>query len=295
MPSGRNWANFFYVNLAFLIYIFAIFYFNQMEEIKSNWSLYRCNPLYMPFADNVENNFTYCIQNMQTSYMGYLLQPLTYLTSSMTDVLGNFMSEINFVRAMFDKIRTFIATIIQSVFGVFLNLIIEFQKITISIKDLMGKTIGIMVTIMYVLDGSLKTMGSAWNGPSGQMVRTLGKCFHPNTMISLKNGKKVKMKDVELGAILENGSVVESVMKINNKNDKLCFYSVYDTLNNRVIYVTGSHYVFDNSVNKFVKVENYTKAYKTDIQTEWFSCLITNDHKIQIGSELFWDWDDYLI
>jgi hypothetical protein len=32
----------------------------------------------------------------------------------------------------------------------------------ISIKDLVGKILGIVVTILYILDGSLKTMNSTW-------------------------------------------------------------------------------------------------------------------------------------
>ena len=41
---------------------------------------------------------------------------------------------------------------------------------------------------MYVMDGSIKTMNSTWNGPPGQLVRALGKCFHPYTNIKLENG-----------------------------------------------------------------------------------------------------------
>ena len=70
-------------------------------------------------------------------------------------MLGGFMGEINNVRAMFNKVRTFITSTIQSVFGVFLNLVIEFQKITISINDLIGKIIGTMVSLMYILSGNL--------------------------------------------------------------------------------------------------------------------------------------------
>ena len=69
MPSGKNWINFIYINLAFGIYIAGVFYFSQLAEIKANWPLYRCNPMYMPLADNVESNFTYCIQNMQSDYI----------------------------------------------------------------------------------------------------------------------------------------------------------------------------------------------------------------------------------
>lgn len=293
MPSGKNWVNFIYVNIAFAIYIAGVFYYNQVSQIKSNWPLYRCNPMYMFLADDIEENFTYCVQNMQTSFMGYLLQPLTFITTSLTTMLGGFMGDIQNIRAMFNKIRTFFSSIIQSIFGVFLNLIIEFQKITIGIKDLIGKTIGIMVSLMYVMDGSIKTMNSTWNGPPGQLVRALGKCFHPLTEVKLKNGQFKCMKDIDLGDILEDGSIVESVMKIDNKKESIPFYSI--NTENGDILVTGSHLVFDKENNTFIKVQDYKKATLTDIKFDWFSCLITDTHKIPIKDEIFWDWEDHFV
>jgi hypothetical protein len=296
MPSGKNWVNFVYVNLAFAIYIAGVFYYNQVAEIKAQWPLYRCNPLYMPLADDVQSNFVYCVQSMQTNFMGYLLEPLTFLTSSINYILGDFLDAINMVRAMFNKIRTFISSIIQSVFGVFLNLVIEFQKITIGIKDLIGKTIGIMTTLMYVIDGSVLTMQSTWNGPPGQLVKALGKCFYPNTIVKLQNGETKAMKDIDLGDILENGAVVESVMKIDNKKERNPLYVIYKGgVNEENIYVTGSHLVFDAKKNKYVKVENYDKAVLSKVETEWFSCLITSNHTISIGTQLFWDWEDHYV
>ena len=293
MPSGKNWVNFIYVNIAFAIYIAGVFYYNQVAQIKSNWPLYRCNPMYMFLADDIEENFTYCVQNMQTSFMGYLLQPLTFITTSLTTMLGGFMGDIQNIRAMFNKIRTFFSSIIQSIFGVFLNLIIEFQKITIGIKDLIGKTIGIMVSLMYVMDVSIKTMNSTWNGPPGQLVRALGKCFHPLTEVKLKNGQFKCMKDIDLGDILEDCSIVESVMKIDNKKESIPFYSI-NTKNGNIL-VTGSHLVFDKENNTFIKVQDYKKAKLTDIKFDWFSCLITDTHKIPIKDEIFWDWEDHFV
>jgi hypothetical protein len=296
MPSGKNWINFLYVNIAFVLYITGVFYYSQLADIKAKWPLYRCNPIYMPLADDIQSNFVYCIQSMQTNFMGYLLEPLTFLTSSINNVLGSFLEEINFVRAMFDKIRNFITSIIQSVFGVFLNLVIEFQRITIGIKDLIGKTIGIMVTLMYVMDGSIKTMNSTWNGPPGQLVRALGKCFYPHILVKLANGEVKAIKDVDLGDVLENDVVVESVMKIDNKREKLPLYLIKgEGVNGEDIYVTGSHLVYDKLSNKFIKVENYKKAVLSKLETEWFSCLITNNHKIPVGNEVFWDWEDHFV
>ena len=60
--------------------------------------------------------------------------------------------------------------------GVFLNLLIGIQKLTINIKDLFAKLIGILASLLYVLSGSLMTMNATWAGPPGQMVRFL--CFY---------------------------------------------------------------------------------------------------------------------
>ena len=296
MPTGKNWVNFLYVNIAFAIYITGVFYYSQVAQIKANWPLYRCNPLYMPLADNLEENFVYCVQSMQTSFMGYLLQPLTFITNTLGGLLNNFMEEIQFVRAMFDKVRTFFSSIIQNVFGVFLNLVIEFQKITIGIMDLIGKLVGILVSIMYVIDGSILTMKSTWNGPPGQLVRALGKCFYPEKSIKLLNGNIKAIKDIDLGDVLEDGSIVESVMKIDNKRENIPLYVIKkEGVNSEDIYVTGSHLVFDKQSNKFIKVENYKKATLSNFKTDWFSCLITSNHKILIGNELFWDWEDHFV
>jgi len=296
MPTGKNWMYFIYVNVGFTLYTVATYYLSSIKEIKDNWPLYRCNPMYMPLSDDMNTDFTYCVQNITSSFMGFLLQPITFITSTLATLGGSFSDQINSIRQMFDKIRTFVSSIIQSIFGVFLNIIIEFQKIIMGMKDLIGKTIGILVTLMYVMDGSLKTMNSAWSGPSGQLVRVLGKCFYPETKIKLKNGNIIAIKDINLGDILENGSVVHSTMKIDNKNNKEDLYCIKEKgVNKENIYVTGSHLVYDTYTAKFIKVSDYSNATKSKVQTDWFSCLITSNHKITIGSELFWDWEDHFI
>jgi len=291
MPSGKNWFNFLYINVAFVLYILGVFYYSKIVEIKENWPLYRCNPMYMPLADNVNENFVYCIQTMQSSYMDYLLQPLTFVITTIGGTIGGLVGQLNAVRGMFNKIRTFIPEIFSSIFGSFSILTIEFEKISIGIRDILGKMTGLMVSIMYILDGSIKTMGSGYN-----FVAKIGKCFNPYTLVELENGETKFMKDLDLGDVLKNGSIVESVMKINNKNNSIPFYVIKNGgLNRSDIYVTGSHFVYDNKCNKFIKVENYSNAIISELKSEWFSCLITSDHKIQIGNETFWDWDDYLI
>ena len=154
---------------------------------------------------------------MQSNYMGYLTQPLHYNMGVLGDTASTLIKAVNSVRAFFNDLRGFITYIIQSVFGVLLNILIEFQRLIINIKDMFSKTVGILAALMYTLDGSIKTMNSAWNGPPGQMVRAL--CFHPDTELQLENGEITAMKNIPLGSTLKNGCKVRAVMNISNLDE----------------------------------------------------------------------------
>lgn len=294
MPKGSDWVNFIYINLAFVAQVVAIYYFTAVQQIKDNWPKYRCNPMYMPLSDDIQSDFVYCIQSMQTNYMGYLLQPLTYITSNLSAMGAGFVNNIDSIRYMMSNIRTFLTTITEGIFGVFLNIIISFQKIMISIKDLVGKMIGVMVAMMYIMDGSLKTINSSWNGPPGQMVRALGKCFHPDTKIKLNDGSIKMMKDLHLGDVLENGVKIMATMQLENASGEEKLYKLEKMgVDGSDIYVTGKHMVYSEKQKKYIYVKEFDGAVEQDeVKSEWFSCLITYTHTIPIGQLVFWDWED---
>jgi len=287
----------------FIILIFVLLYvFNilsvGLNKIKEDWPLYRCNPSVMPFASvfgqDTSKNFTYCIQNMQTNYMSYLMQPVMYNLNVIGSLGANITNAINDVRAFFDKIRTFITSIVGGVFSVFLNILIEFQRITINIKDLFGKLIGIMAALLFTLDGSIKTMNSTWSGPPGQLVRAL--CFHPDTKLRLKDDSLVSMKEVPLNAVLKNGTIVNAVMHISNLDEKgkylEALYRVKGGEGGDDILVSGSHLIYEPATKKFIHVENLLEAERTDLMCATFTCLITSNHIIPIGDWIFHDWED---
>ena len=291
----------------FIIFIFILLYmFNilsvGLKQIKKDWPLYRCNPVVMPFAGFVGHdateNFTYCIQNMQTNFMGYLLQPLNYNFDVLGNITSTISNAINDVRKFFFKLRSFMGNIVVSIFGVFLNVIVEFQRITINIRDLFGKLAGMLVVMMYTIRGTMIT-GESWlASPPGTMLKEIYHwCFAPDTIIRLKNGKTYKISEVPLGSVLSNGARVRAVMSINNKEDdnmiESCYYELDGGENGSKIYVTGHHLVYDVDQQDYVYVCNLPSA-KISKRTpdDTLSCLITSNHTIPIGTTLFHDWED---
>jgi hypothetical protein len=112
------------------------------------------------------------------------------------------------------------------------------------------------------------------------------RCFSPETLIKLQNGDEVAMKDLKLGDVLVNGSVVKATMKIKNDNDP--YYKLPGS-----IHVTGSHYIKDG--DKYVQVKDFPGAELTTQTDPVVSCLVTDDHKIPVGDFIFWDWEDNLV
>jgi hypothetical protein len=290
MPTLNNYLVFIMINLAFIGQIIAMVYFRAADDVKNNWPTYRCNPPYWVFSEDISTDFNYCIQQTQTNTMSYLLQPMNFLISNLTEVSGGLVDSLNNMRKMIANIRSFTSSIIQNIFGVFSNLIIEFQKILIAIRDMVGKIIGILMVIMYVMDGSIKTMRSMWNGPPGDLVRSIGSCFHPETKIRTKTGEIYAMKDLPLGIELEDGGKVFSVLKVDNPNKDLLYKILND---DDAIYVTGEHFILDPETNKFIQVKDYKGAeLQTEVYSSWFSCIITTNRRIPIGKHIFWDWED---
>lgn len=279
------------------IYMFNIFNVG-LSNIKKNWAVYRCNPTIMPFAGyfghDPAENFAYCVQNMQTSYMGYLLKPTHYLLSTMQSMIGGLSNDINWIRKKIDSLVTNLSNIIINIFSVFINIMIEFQRIFIKLKDTFSKTLGIMVSVIYIIEGGMLSGESIMAGPVGETLKFV--CFHPETLIKLKNGKNKKMCEIEIDDILKNGSKVLATMKIKgNKDGCNPFYKIKNTNDNNNILVTGSHLILDNKSKKYIPVKNLSNNIASicpNITSEYLNCLITDDHKICIGEHTFWDWED---
>lgn len=156
MPTGKNWINFIYINVIFIVQIATIYYLISIKKVMGNWPLYRCNPMYMAFSKNIQQDFVYCVQNIQSNFMGYLLQPLTYTTSLLSSLGGDLSGNVNDVRSMFNKVRIFISSIVQKIFGVVLNLVTEFEGTNIKIKEIVRKMTGTMMTLVNLTEKSVK-------------------------------------------------------------------------------------------------------------------------------------------
>jgi len=170
-----------------LIIIILISYFHTMINIQpiiNDWSNQRCKPTIIPFAglinhpegvsatDYTFQNFTYCTQNILSNITGYAVEPLTFITNILQNISNNVKNDIQSIRGMFNKIRTYFQDVSQEIMGRLMNVMIPLQQIIINFRDIIGKIQGSMTVGLFTLLGSYYTL-KALMGAIAQFIITI--------------------------------------------------------------------------------------------------------------------------
>ena len=301
-----------------IIIIFIILYvFNILavgtKNIQDNWPDYRCNPIVMPFASlfghDVGDNFNTCIQDIQSTQSSYLMQPLTHgmdviqqNQAGVSDTLTDTHGQLANIRGTSDDTDATsgsgMSGAITNMSSMFMGVTIAFTNILYVFKTMIDIFVGAIVSVVYATLGTQNLLESLMNGWPGEALFALSGgwlCFHPDTLIKTTKGY-TKMKNIKINDVLMKGTRVLSTLNISNLDDN---NKVYDNLyevpggeNGEIVYVTGSHLIYDHEQEIFVFVKNFKNARKSDRTSDTLVCLITNNHIIPIGDELYHDWED---
>ena len=284
--------------LVILLIILNLLY-TMKAQINKNWVKYRCNPMVIPFAGlfgkNSMQNFTFCIQQVQKNYMSFILAPTHFSLQNITAGGQEMAGSLNEIVKFFSSLRSMFGNVASGIFGVFMNIIIEFQRMIIGISDLSNKLMGLVVTILYLIEGTILTANSTWSGPVGQAVRDVGNaCFSEKTKVKMHDGNYKEFKDINLGDVLSDGSEVRGVLKLKNWHTDTemeeLFYSLPNNDNDEAILVTGSHLIMYK--NQYIYVRDHPDAKLTNKKDPIVYCLVTSTNNIHIGDYIFWDWED---
>lgn len=116
-------------------------------------------------------------------------------------------------------------------------------------------------------------------------------CFEPDTPVNMSDGKTKKMKNIQIGDVLENDITVISTIKIQG-NPENPFYTIWSDELNTEILVTGTHKIINPKNNEEIFVKDFDKAEKSIFWSPVLYCLITDKHTIPIGEYTFKDWED---
>ena len=178
-----------WIQSIFIIVLCSLFpmmdiFINGMKSVQNDWNLYRCNPVMMPFVSSfapagskitTSDNFSYCVQSLMSSFAPTIMQPFSYLQSMSVNMMGDINDSLASSTSQSSWMSFSVAGLLGSVYGVFLNVIVEFNLIILKLLDVQGKLSAMITTILYVMTAVQYTFESMWNGVPGKMIKALGK------------------------------------------------------------------------------------------------------------------------
>jgi hypothetical protein len=103
----------------------------------------------MTVAEFTQQNFTFCIQSILVSMSSFALQPLTFLTSSLSSIYGDLSGSIDSSRTLITNIRTNMANITNQILNRIMNFTVPVTKMIIGFNDLVKKVVAILTSGLY--------------------------------------------------------------------------------------------------------------------------------------------------
>ena len=273
-----------------LIFIGALVGFSKMadmEEVKQNWSKYRCRPDVMLMADyyghDSGDNMEFCLKSgFDFRSFGAVLPFYSYL-KSFVDVLMNMLSSLNSIRLTFATIVGSVTNIFSEFASRIKSLFFTIQVTSIRMKMLMGRIFATLYSIIFMGMAGIKATTNFGNTFLFKFLDVF--CFDPDTIVLMKNGP-VKIKDLLIGDEFISGERVTSTFAFKADGQTMVDLGG--------ITVSTNHYVRYN--NKWIKTSEHPDARQI---ADWSGgserpliCLNTDRHSFPVGPYVFSDYDE---
>ena len=204
-----------------------------------------------------------------------------------------FQNQINSIRQMLRPIRDFFNATAQKFYAIIQKFTIGIMYSMHKMRNSMRRSMSGFNILMHSLEHSKNSMQAMitsppvklsikWIGRAQWVKKKAGKlfCFDKDTYLKLIDGNYVKIYNVKIGDILEDGAEVVATHEFKNTS------TIYKYDN---IYVSGNHLVNEN--DSWVLVSKSKKGTPVFVKPQSLYCLSTSTGEIKIGNTLFKDYE----
>ena len=287
----------------------------NIEEVKRDWVNYRCNPVYMPFASDIYENFQYCTNTYAEAILGRALDPVHMMFSMFTGVIQTVLSQLDTFRGMIAGLQGFVMTFVAETFSKIGNVFGTFLQLMGRVRDITSRILGSTTYLLVISIAAINLIESMFNTlrsmvtsivfiifglaflilflappllvamiPIGIAIGVSYSCFDPQTPIDLADGRTVPLYRIKVGDILSNNARVTATMRFAT-TDRTELYTY------KSILVAGNHLV--RELGKWVYVRDSKLAVKYEgVRPREIICLNTTNHEICIDGVTFCDYEE---
>ena len=214
------------------------------------------------------------LQQIIISMKDFLSKIQGTMTAGLFTLLGSYMT----LASLFGAISEFIIGILIALASIIIVLwVIPFTWGAAA--SMTAVFLGIAIPMSIILTFMIEFL----HVKPGMGIPTV-KCFDPDTFIQLNNGQFKKIKDIEIGEVLQNNNEVTDTIKVTSNNSVM--YKMND------IIVSDSHKIKFN--NEWISVCNQpdSELINANYAEKYLYCLNTKNKNIIIKDYEFSDWDE---
>jgi ABC-type multidrug transport system fused ATPase/permease subunit len=181
-------GSFFIAIVAVIIIIAIISYINiksNLNYVKENWNELKCDPRYAPFAGMVmteegkgffeagTENANYCFNRVLREAADEAMMPYHAIINIYNNLTQKLLNIYNNIRNLLNDVRNKMTAQFEEQYKRLINSVIPIQRMIITIKDIMAKMKGAMITSVYPMLGLYFSLKSAINGIYNVIVKIL--------------------------------------------------------------------------------------------------------------------------
>ena len=255
----------------------------HLQEIKTNWVEYRCNPMYMPLAgmvgSDISTNFMNCTLQSVNTYAGFVMDPIYQNFSILTGIIETILGSMNDMRAAVTGASSGFLGIIASTFGKLQN---TFQQVILlfgRVRSIINRMMTTFAILMNIVSTGLQTGQSVANGPIGQAAEFF--CFQGETLVDMLGEGVEKIRDIQPGQYLRSGALVKSVLVFDG--------TLTEMKRLGKVHVSGNHKVLHDGT--WIRVEDHPDAAASP-SFKHIYCLNVEDHVIHAEGHTFKDYEE---
>jgi len=261
----------------------ALFTVGSLQEIAKNWSRYRCNPIFMPFAasfgsDPVEN-FNFCLDSVFAGKIALIFGPLYAILNEFGMIISKIVNVAmglrNLFSSMFSSVQDFLNNVKQKILTIMTQLRMSFIKM----NHLMGRVFGTLYAVIYM---GISGLAGAQNIANNDLVQFLFEfCFAPDSPVPLFNGTVVPIRNIQVGdqlaALKDHSPVVTSKF-------------VFDGYRTPMVMIGGLHLSAEHYVEG-APAEKHPSA-EIAFSIPQLVCINVTGHRFRIGPLEVSDYDE---
>jgi len=259
--------------------------FSNYQEIKKNWSTYRCMPSVMPFAafygQNLGETMRFCTGEAVREHAPGVIDPIIAGINKATGVVEGVYDEVKEISGGITDLMTGFENFVVGFMNSFRLIGTRVRMTFVRMKSIFDRVYGVFLSFSFAAISAI-TFGQ--NMVCNPMVTFMGEitgvdtcCFAPNTMIRMEDGSSKEIHRVRIGDRLfsesEEPCLVTGVFQFDGKDVPMV------TLNG--VEVSGNHRL--NQRGRWLPASAHPLAIPSPSLTS-IICLNTSNHRMPVGA-----------